>query len=137
MKYVKENVAIKNSIISIFHVLLVWLWKSVTRAYCSISGDEGYGSRCLLKQNLPCETRCFYLFRIFNKEFMVVVKMLGLNLSTLIIGHKSCNMLNKLTLQRDCKFPWQIICFWTKSKNATTKRKNRTQKPLPEPGMEL
>ena len=32
---------------------------------------------------------------------MVVVKMLGLYLSTLIIGHTSCNMLNKLTLQRE------------------------------------
>jgi len=130
MKYENEKVAIKIWILSIVHVLLVWLWKSVRRAYCSIGGDKGYESLCLLKQNrLPFETMCFYLFRLFNEELMVVAKMLGLYLSTLLICHKSCNMLNKLTLQRNCKISWHIIWFCTKCKNATTTKRKIEHKP--------
>jgi len=41
----------------------------------------------------------------------------------LIIGHKSVNMLSILNNKHwkgNCKILWQIMCFWTKSKNATT-----------------
>ena len=62
---------------------------------------------------------------------MVVEKMLGLYLSTLIIGHKSRNMLRKkLTLQRELQNSVTNNMFWTKSKNATTtKRKIEHKNP--------
>jgi len=57
--------------------------------------------------------------------------MLGLYLYTLIIGHKSCNMLiilNKLTLQKKLQnFVTNNVLFGQKGKNATTKKtKNQT-----------
>jgi len=39
---------------------------------------------------------------------------------TLIVSHKSCSMLCiliQLILQKNCKNVWQIMCFWTQSKN--------------------
>jgi len=48
---------------------------------------------------------------------------------TLVIDHKSCNMLsvlNKLTLQGNCIILWRIMCFRQKSK--TTTRKQRITK---------
>ena len=49
--------------------------------------------------------------------------MLGLYLYTLIIGHKSCNMLSKLnksTLQKELQNVVTNNIFSTKSKNTTT-----------------
>jgi len=67
--------------------------------------------------------------------------MLGLYLYTLIIGHKSCNMLsilNKLTLQKKLqKKLTNNVVLDKKSKNTTTtKQKYQTLKPLPEQGIE-
>ena len=61
--------------------------------------------------------------------------MLGLYLHTLLIGHKSRNMLstcilNQLTLQRHCKMFWQIVCFWTKVKTQQSKTKPSNIKTL-------
>ena len=47
-----------------------------------------------------------------------ILKMLSLYMYTLIIGHKSCNMLsilNKLTLPKELQ-NFVTISFWTKSK---------------------
>jgi len=63
------------------------------------------------------------------------LKMLGLYLYSLIIGHKSCNvlsMLNKLSLQREL----QNVVTMDKRKNTTTTKQKIKQKPLPEPGIE-
>jgi len=51
--------------------------------------------------------------------------MLGLYLYTLIIGHKSCNMLNELPLQKELpNFGTNNVFVWTKSKiTSTTKQK--------------
>jgi len=66
--------------------------------------------------------------------------MLGLYLYTLILGHKSCNMLsilNRLTLQKELQMCVTCNVFWTKSKNTTAKKQNIKHKnPLPEPGIE-
>jgi len=45
------------------------------------------------------------------------LKMLGLYLYTIILGHIYCYMLSiltKFTLQQKCKIWWQIMGFWTK-----------------------
>jgi len=71
--------------------------------------------------------------------------MLLLYLYTLIICHKSCNMLsilNKLTLQKEvqlCKILWQTICFWQKVKTTTTtkQKKSNRKNSLLVPGIEL
>jgi len=58
----------------------------------------------------------------------ILLKMLGLYLYTLIISHKSCNLLsilNKLTVQKKCKSLWHIMCFRTKNKQ---KHNNKTKK---------
>jgi len=58
---------------------------------------------------------------------MNVLKMLGLYLYTLIIGHKSCNRLgirNKLTLQKEFQNVVTNNVFWTKSKHPTTTKLN-------------
>jgi len=52
-----------------------------------------------------------------------LLKMLGLYFHSLIIGHKSCNILsilNKLTLQK--KLPHVVTnnVFWTQNKNKTS-----------------
>ena len=69
-----------------------------------------------------------------------LLKMLGLYLYTLIISHKSCNLLsilNKLTVQKNAKVCDTSCVFGQKTnKNTTTKQKNQTLKPLPEPGIE-
>jgi len=121
MKYVQEQVAIKNWIISIFHVLLVWLWKSVPRAYCSIGGDEGYGSLLLLKQNF-CRSK-----KYVSIYFEYLIK--SLYLYTLIIGHKSCHMLsilNKLTMKRELQNSVTNSMFRTKRKNKTTTKQKKS-----------
>ena len=59
--------------------------------------------------------------------------MLGVYLYTLIIGHKSCNMLstlNILTLQKEFQNSVTNNVFWTKSKNTTTtKQKIKHKNP--------
>jgi len=60
-----------------------------------------------------------------------MLKMLGLYLYTLIIGHKSCKMLctlKTLTLQKELQFFLLIMCFWTKSKNTTTTKEKQQHK---------
>jgi len=68
------------------------------------------------------------------------LKMLGLYLYTLIIGHKSCNMfiiLNKLTLQNELQnFVTNNLFFWQKIKTQHNKTKSQTWKALPEQGIE-
>ena len=66
-------------------------------------------------------TRSFHrptkLLKTFQWLYSLIKKMLGLYLYTLIIGHKSCNMLrilNKYHCKRNCKLLWQIMCFWQK-----------------------
>ena len=64
--------------------------------------------------------------------------MLGLYLNALIIGHKSCNMLsilNTLILPKKLQNFVTNNVFRTKN-TTTTKQKNQTLKPLPEPGIE-
>jgi len=60
-------------------------------------------------------------------HFGLILKMLGLYLDTLIIGHKLCNMLrilNELTLQRELQNFVTNNVFLTKNKTtATTKHK--------------
>ena len=59
---------------------------------------------------------------------MSSLTMLGLYLYTLIIGHKSCNMLsiiNKLTLQKELQNFMTNNVFWTKSKNTTTTKQKK------------
>ena len=64
----------------------------------------------------------------------LTLKMLGLYLYTLIIGHKSFNMLsilNKLTLQKKYqKFMANNVFLDKKVKTTTTKQQNETLKPL-------
>jgi len=76
----------------------------------------------------------WYRYIKSNHRLMHHLKMLGLYLYTLIIGQKSCNMLsilNKLLLQKELQILWQIMCFWTKSKNtSTTKQKKSNIKTL-------
>jgi len=72
----------------------------------------------------------FYMSSIFLGK--TVLKMLGLYLYTLVIGHKSCNrlsILNKLTLQKELQNVWQIMCFGAKSKNSTTIQKIKPNIP--------
>jgi len=69
------------------------------------------------------------------------LKMLGLYLCTLIIGHKSCNMLsilNKLTLQKELHNFVKNVFFLTKStfKNTTTTKQKLNINPLPEQGID-
>ena len=64
--------------------------------------------------------------------------MLGLYLYTLILGHKSCNMLNlfiKLTLQKELQSFVTNNVLWTKNNNTTTTTKMK-HKNLLEPGIE-
>jgi len=66
--------------------------------------------------------------------------MLGLYLYTLIIGHKSCNMLsilNKLALQKVLKhFVTKSVFLDKKRKINNNKTNNQTYKPLPETRIE-
>jgi len=66
--------------------------------------------------------------------------MLGLYLYTLIIGHKSCNMLsilNKLTLLKELQtFVTNNVFFDKKVKPQQQQSKNWNIKPLPDPGIE-
>ena len=66
--------------------------------------------------------------------------MLGLYLYTLIIGHRSCNMLsilNKLTLPKELhNFVTNNVLLEKKLKHNNNKTKIQTEKPLPEPGIE-
>ena len=60
--------------------------------------------------------------------------MLGLYLYTLIIGHKSCNMLstcllNKLTLQKELQYFVTNNVFLDKSKITSTKKKIKHKNP--------
>jgi len=68
------------------------------------------------------------------------LNMLGLHLYTLIIGHKSCNMLcilNKWTLlKKKQTFVTKVVLCETIKNTTTTKQYNQTYKPLPEPGIE-
>ena len=78
----------------------------------------------------------FFLFPLKSSA----IKMLGLHLNTLIIGHKSCNMLsilNKWTLLKEMqKFVTKIVLLEKSKHTTTTKQNNQTYKPLPEPGIE-
>jgi len=59
--------------------------------------------------------------------FTMILKMLGLYLFTLIIGHKSCNMLgvlNKLALQTKLQKCVTNNVFWAKFKNTITTKQN-------------
>jgi len=63
-----------------------------------------------------------------KKDLDIHLKMLGLYLYTLIIGHQSCNMLSillKYHCKRNCEILWQLMCFGTKSKNTTTTTKQK------------
>jgi len=65
------------------------------------------------------------------------LKMLGLYLYTLIIGHKSCNMkgiLNKITLQKKLQHLVTNYVFW--DEKSTTKTKYANKKLMPGPGIE-
>ena len=62
-------------------------------------------------------------------KYCKTLKMLGLYLYTLIIGHKSCNMLSKLhklILQKKLQNFVTNNVFWTKSKSTTTKSNIKT-----------
>ena len=69
----------------------------------------------------------------YNVNSRNILKMLGLYLYTLIIGHKSCNMLsilNKLPLQKELQILWQITCFF--GQNVKTLHQKKTHKnPCP------
>jgi len=68
------------------------------------------------------------------------LKMLGLNLYTLIISHKSSNMLrilNKLTLYKELQtFVTNNVVLDKKVKTQQQQNKKSNIKPLPEPGIE-
>ena len=63
-----------------------------------------------------------------------ILKMLGLYLCTLRIGHKSGNTLsklNKLTLQKELQhFVTNNVFFWQKIKNTTTTKQKNKHKNL-------
>ena len=68
---------------------------------------------------------------IYFNNFFYCLKMLGLYLYTLVMGHKSCNMLsilNKLTLIKELQNFVTNDAFWTKSK--TTKQNKSNIKTL-------
>ena len=61
------------------------------------------------------------------------LKMLGLYLYFLIIGHIYCNMLsmlNKLPLKKELQKIVENNVFWIKSKNTTTTKQKSNIKPL-------
>jgi len=68
------------------------------------------------------------------------LKMLGLYLYTLIIGHKLSNMLcllNKLPLQNELQNCVKSNVFWTKKvKTLQQQNKNSNIKSLPQPEIE-
>jgi len=70
----------------------------------------------------------------FTPIFGATLKMLGLYLYTLIIRHKSSNMLrilNKLTLYKALQTFVTNNVFWTKSKNTTTTTKQKIKHKNP------
>ena len=73
---------------------------------------------------------CHHRISMGCKNYTVYLKMLGLYLYSLIIGHKSwtvLSMLSKIPLQRELQNVVTNNVFWTKSKNTTTtKQKNQT-----------
>ena len=79
-----------------------------------------------------CTVRRLLCYQII--DCVMTLKMLGLYLYTLKIGQKSCNMLSilkKLLLQKELQTLWQIMYFWTKSKNSSsTKQKKSNIKTL-------
>jgi len=113
------------------------------------AGGSGYHRWSPSKSERACELVCWVMLQVSMLRLMFVgwlililvqLKMLGLNLYALIIGHKSCNMLsilNKLKLQTKLQNLVTNNVFWTKSKNTTTiKQKIKHKNPLPEPGIE-
>ena len=74
---------------------------------------------------------CFQLRVFVLQDQSAYLKMLGMYLYTLIIGFKYCNILsilNKLTLQKELHNV-VTMCFWTKSKDTTTKKSNNKNLP--------
>ena len=70
-------------------------------------------------------------------EIANVLKMLGLYLYTLIIGHKSCNMfsiLNKFTLQKELQTFVINIVFLDKKVKTQQQKKKSNIKTLAGPG---
>jgi len=99
--------------------------------------DPGTDADRNMEKKQSCDWRLICMNFLSNR-----LKMLGLYLYTLIIGHKSCNtcmlsILNKLTLQK--KLPSFVTnnVFLDKKEHNNNKTKNQTQKPLQEPGIEL
>ena len=82
---------------------------------------------CYIENQLSNKTvsNCLTILSFSTKSTL----MLGLYLYTLKIGQKSCNMLsllNKLLLQKELQTLWQIMCFWTKSKNTSTTKQKKS-----------
>jgi len=80
-------------------------------------------------------------FYTYTFLYFELLKMLGLFLYTLIIGHTYFNMLsilNKFTLQEKLHYFVTNTVFVQKSKNSTTAKQNIKHKtPFPEPGIKL
>jgi len=78
-------------------------------------------------QNVSSQTCLRSHLSIF---YHIILKMLGLYLYTLIIGHKSCNMLrilNKLTLQKEWQKDVTKNVFLTKVKTQQQQRQQQQQ----------
>jgi len=117
-----------DSIISIAHFFLYQIVQLInpftgsnTRHFKSHVTCHVTRYRCLFHNVIQQNQSCCYVFESLWKNLM----MLSLYLYTLIIGHKSCNMLSilhKLTLQKKLQnFVTNNLSFWTKIVKAQQK----------------